>query len=461
MARRPVIGILYVSAQLYKEKLPDFVNEIEKKYKEMVQRIFSFADIIHSPITYNEQLVEQSIAKFNKSNADGIVIIFASYSPSMIIAPAIKKVNLPVLVWNTQLLYEIDEKFSAKDMMNNHGMHGVQDLACVLLRENVPFSIITGHYNQKDTLSDLEKWCRCVAVYNDLKRLNVGRIGGRFNDMGDFSLPDEIIQKTFGTKIVNFEVSSLEEEARNVEKEELKKIVEENNKFIHEPDVIFEKAACMECILRNLIKRHTLGALAINFMAFEGKGFCDAIPFSAISKLLSEGIGYGGEGDVLSAISVWILQKIADVATFTEMFTTDYKNNRIFMSHMGETNLKMAKDSSQIRLIKKDMSITKTGVSTAMFLFQMKPGDITLFNLTFSEKEKVRMITTTGCVEDVGLFADIKSPHFLLKINNDVREFLTHYSNLGGTHHLAMAYGDFRKELKMFSEISGFEFFSI
>ncbi len=73
-------------------------------------------------------------------------------------------------------------------------------------------------------------------------------------------------------------------------------------------------------------------------MAFDGRHYSESIPFAAISKLISEGMGYGGEGDILCAISVWILHQIAGRSTFTEMFTTDYKNNRIFMSHMGECN---------------------------------------------------------------------------------------------------------------------------
>ena len=131
------------------------------------------------------------------------------------------------------------------------------------------------------------------------------------------------------------------------------------------------------------------------------------------------------------------------------------------MSHMGESNLLMAKNPEEIKLIKKDMSISCANTSTAMFLFQLKPGNITLFNLAPCGENGFRMITTNGYIEDTKLFPDITAPHFLLRINGDVRKFLTDYSLLGGTHHLAMAYGDFTDDIRMLSDILGMEFFKI
>ncbi|MCM8764219.1 MAG: hypothetical protein NC830_02485, partial [Candidatus Omnitrophica bacterium] len=330
--QRPKIGMLGVTASLYKKKLPQFVEELEKQYENFVQKCFSFADIVRFTAAYERQMIEKSYEKMLQEGVDGIIIVFLSYSPSMIIAPVIRKSYVPILLWNTQHLFEITESFSAKDMINNHGMHGVQDLACVLLRQGVPFSIITGHYDQKETMLSLKNWCRCAAIYNSLKKLRVGRVGGRFKDMGDFSMPDEVIKKILGVEIVDIEMVELENEARQISNDDIKPILmDEKRRFIVEVDgKDHENLICMELALRNIINRYNLGALAINFMAFKGYSFYDMMPFYAISKFISEGIGYGGEGDALCAISVWVIQKLAGQATFTELFTTDYKNNRIF-----------------------------------------------------------------------------------------------------------------------------------
>ncbi|MCM8815073.1 MAG: hypothetical protein NC931_03710 [Candidatus Omnitrophica bacterium] len=461
--QRPVIGMLGVTASLYKEKLPQFVEELEKQYKNFVQKCFSFADIVSFPVAYERHMIEESYSKMLQAGVDGIIIVFLSYSPSMIIAPVIEKSRVPVLIWNTQHLFEINKSFSVKDMINNHGMHGVQDLSCVLLRQKSPFIIVTGHWTQNDTMLSLANWCRCAAVYGALKRLKVGRIGGRFKDMGDFSVSDEAIGKNFGVDIVDIEIAELENEAKQISRDDIEQVLKnEKKKFIVEIDSsLHENLICTEMALRNIINRYGLGALAINFMAFKGDSAYNLMPFYAISKLISEGMGYGGEGDALCAISVWIFQKLAGQATFTEMFTTDYKNNRIFMSHMGESNLSMAKNDAEIKLVKKDMSIVNPGSFTGMFLFQQKPGTVTLFNLAPCEKEKFRFIAATGRVESRKIFPDIKAPHFLLKLKDDVRDFLTSYSLYGGTHHLAMAYGDYNEQLRTLASVIGLEFLQI
>ncbi|MGC8805175.1 MAG: L-arabinose isomerase family protein, partial [Candidatus Ratteibacteria bacterium] len=308
-----------------------------------VQQCSTFAHIVPSEISYTTHLVEKAFAKMSQSDVDGIIIIFLSYSPSFIIGPVIKSRKFPVLMWNTQQLFEITKNFSSSDMMNNHGMHGVQDLASVLLRNNVPFTIITGHYSQEDTIKEVERWCKCAAICHDLKKLNIGRIGGRFKDMGDFSIPDSQITDLMGPKIIEIKMHQLHEIANSISPDEIYRVIEdENKKFYVSNDLDIEtrkKSVRLELALRTLIDQHHLQALAINFMGFEGKNY--SMPFAAISKFISEGMGYGGEGDVVCSTGVWILQQISAPASFTEMFTTDYKNNRILMSHMGESNLKM------------------------------------------------------------------------------------------------------------------------
>ncbi|HOJ31514.1 MAG TPA: hypothetical protein PK165_06910 [bacterium] len=463
MARKPRIGMMGVTAQLYKKKIPEFVDNLSEQFTCFIQKCSHFADIIPSEISYTEELVEKSYTKMSQSDVDGIIIIFLSYSPSLIIEPVIKSRKLPVLIWNTQQLYEITGDFSSQDMMNNHGMHGVQDIASVLLRNDVPFTVITGHHSQKDTVQKIEYWCKCAAIRHDLKKLNIGRIGGRFKDMGDFAISDKQITDVIGPKIIEIKMSELNKAANSISPEEIVKVInQENKKFLVEKNLdneTREKSVRLELALRKLIDLYHLEALAINFMGFEGKN-C-TMPFAAISKFISEGVGYGGEGDVISATAVWVLQQIAPPATFTEMFTTDYKNNRIFMSHMGESNFKMAKNPLNIKLVKKDMGILEKGTATSMFLFQMKPGYVTLFNLAPCRKGNFRMIATTGYIEDIELFQDITSPHFLLKIANDVREFLSQYSNNGGTHHLAMVYGDVIEQIRILASIMGLEFSKI
>ncbi len=107
------------------------------------------------------------------------------------------------------------------------------------------------------------------------------------------------------------------------------------------------------------------------------------------------------------------------------------------------------------------MSITAPGSSTCMFSFQMKPGKVTLFNLAPGYGETFHLIATRAKVEDIDIFSGIQSPHFFLKISGDVRDFLSAYSRAGGTHHLAMAYGDHVQSIRDLAQIAGLKFTEI
>ncbi len=460
---KPKIGLIGLTAQLYKERIPEFINNLEEFSFELKKVCEEFSSVIHFPVVYKKEQVEEAFKKIRNSDCDGVILVFLSYSPSLIISPVLKKYkDIPVLIWNTQKLFEINENFTDSDMLNNHGMHGVQDLASVLLREKTNFSLITGYYKEKQVIEKIKKWCQATSISKFLKKSKIGRIGGKFKDMGDFSIPDEKINKIIGPEIVDIPLKKLSEISLKIDKSKIEKLMKEDRKNfkIKADEKIHYVVSRIEISLRKIIEEKKLDGVAINFNSFKGQKGCEVIPFSAISKFLSEGIGYGGEGDVICAISVLIFQKLFGEGNFVEMFTTDYKNSRVCSSHMGEININMAKDKGEIEIVEKDMTIVKKGLKTLFFKFQIKPGKITLFNISPTENS-FKFIVSKGEIIDIPIFEDITSPHFIFKVDRKVEDFLTEYSKLGGTHHLAMTYGDRSEEIKYLSEIMGIEYFEV
>ena len=65
-----------------------------------------------------------------------------------------------------------------------------------------------------------------------------------------------------------------------------------------------EANARLEWALRETLREHGLQGFAAHFVAAGEEGWLDTLPFLAASKLLGEGHGFGGEGDVTSAAAV-------------------------------------------------------------------------------------------------------------------------------------------------------------
>lgn len=455
---KPKIGFIGLTAELYDKNLPELMDSLKEFSQEFKLILEKIAEVVYFPLVCGKEKMEETFSIFKKENVDGAVLVFLSYSPSFSILPALKEYPLPILIWNTQKIKEITSGFSQENLLNNHGMHGVQDLCSVLKREGISFSLITGHFLDEKVQEKVKSWCKAAQAVSTLKQINIGRIGGTFKDMGDFSVESEVLTEGLGPRIKEISFSSLAKRVKEIKKEDAEHCIEEDRKkFLVDKNLKREthfRSAKLELALRRVVKEENLSALAINFSAFDSSAGVETVPFLGISKLLGEGLGYGGEGDIYSATVVYLLQLLAGKANFVEMFTTDYKNNCILMNHMGESNPQMAKRNFPIRMIQDDLSLSAC-LPTGVLSFTLEPGEATLLNLRVSSEKKLEFILTQGDVVDKPPLKNIPSPHFIFKPRMNIEEFLTRYSLYGGTHHSALCYGNLSEEIKYVSEISG------
>jgi len=78
------------------------------------------------------------------------------------------------------------------------------------------------------------------------------------------------------------------------------------------------------------------------------------------------------------------------------------------------------------------------------------PGEATLVNLAPGPDNSFRFITARVEVLDRGPVAGFREvPHYWIRpLDRDLRGFLQRYSELGGTHHLALCLGDEREMVR-------------
>lgn len=450
-------GLIGLTAELYREKIPGLMPKLKKLSGILRDIISEWSDIIFFPLVCTKDEVENAFSTFLEHDIDGVILVFLSYSPSLIILPSIKKYKFPLLIWNTQLLKTIPADFSYQDILENHGMHGVQDLASVLKRESISFSLVTGHFEDNTVKEKIHNWCKAASAFKLITKARVGRIGGIFKDMGDFAIEDRLLKKRLGPEVINIPIEELAKETENTSiddsqiNEYFKK--DKENFSIEVDRKTYIRSIKIGKALRKIVKEKNLQALTLNFSAFTLKKNIETIPFLEICKLIADGYGYGGEGDVYSATAVLLLHLLSENATFVEMFTTDYENSLIFMKHMGEGNPALARGDYPVRVVKLDLSLA--GCYPAASLdFTLRPGKVTMLNLCVDENNQLKFICSLLDIVDRPPLKDTLSPHFFVKPACKVEDFLTYYSLEGGTHHSALTYGDLRERLKYFSRIS-------
>ena len=198
-ALRPKVGLLALTLELY-ESLSSLLRPGRQDWvhKQVLPALEPLAEVTFEKAVFRREDVEAAVAGFEAAGVDALLVMLLSYSPSQIALPALKRTRLPIILWNTQELFAVDNAFDAAQMTANHGVHGTQDLANVLLRSNVPFAYVTSHLQDPAGCGELADFFTAAAAVRRLSSARLGMLGYPFPGMGDFALDTTHMAATLG-----------------------------------------------------------------------------------------------------------------------------------------------------------------------------------------------------------------------------------------------------------------------
>jgi len=461
---KPQVGLLTLMFKLY-DAIPSLEPEMADFAEELIDIIGRFAEVEWTGICKTREQVDKTVNLFEGKNLDIIILVLLTYAPSHIALQALKTTKLPILIFNTQRLYEVTSDMNPDELIRNHGMHGVQDVANVLTRAGRRFEIVTGHYKDEKVLGEIKEWCQAASIVSFLKKCRVGIIGYPLEGMGDFALDETSLLSRLGVEVCHISQKDLAHTAQKAPSEAIKEQMERDRaNFSIAKDVTekeHEESSRLEWAIRETMKKENLAAFTANFMAISEDGWLQTLPFLASSKMLSEGYGYAGEGDILTSIAVAMMQRLAGSANFTEMFTMDFGGNAILMSHMGEGNHALAREDRPVEMVGSTLGLVEIPVRPVLLRFALKPGIVTLVNLTVTAGEKLNIIATEGRVVDFPPIDGVMTPHYKFQPEKDLSEFLTELSKEGSSHHFALAYGRWSSLIEKIADLIDADFAKI
>jgi L-arabinose isomerase len=449
------IGLLPLYLKLYKDIMPEinfriieFIKIIEKEFKERG------IDVISSHVCCKHNEFKRAIELFEIQKVDAIVTLHLAYSSSMESAELLSGTKIPIIVLDTTRTYDFGENVNPEEIMYNHGIHGVQDLCNLLLRNNKKFFIEAGHWKHSDVINRVTERIKATFLANAIRNMRVGSIGGYFEGMGDFHIHSDELERTIGIKTITAtakEISNLL--PLSDDKYVREEVDSDNNKFqIGKLDKkVYMDSVRTGISIRKWIEKENLEAFTMNFSIMNKDSGFISVPFLEASKAMARGIGYAGEGDVITAALVRTLLLLYPETSFAEMFCPDWKRNRIFLSHMGEVNINLF--STQPKIIEKDLPFLDMKKSI-IAVGQLKPGKATLVNISPSRESFTMIVSSVEMVEvKNNKMADVISGWFVPSM--PIEDFLTGFSNAGGTHHSALVYGNVKRVVKSFAKILG------
>lgn len=443
---RPKVGLLGLTLEFYESRSSAIRTEREAWVRrELLPALKPHARVEFSGAVFCARDIDARVSEFEAAGCEAIVVVLLTYSTSHSSLQALQSTRLPILLWNTQELYAITESFSGKDLTANHGVHGTFDLANVLIRSGVRFEYVTSHWRDPGAMATLGGLLRAASAVTQLRRMRLGVLGHAFAGMGDFSVDLSHLRASLGPVCETITMDEYKDALSALKTADIKRLAADYRAAYAVDAAVtnaaLSSAARAELALRALIKDYNLDAFSYQFLAFGKDRSAQTVPFVAACRLMSDGIGFGGEGDVIAAAFSTVLNRIRNPAGFSEIFTIDFGGNNLLLSHMGEANPAMARKDVPVRLRPRSELVKVTG-GQLVLVFNYQPGPCTLAVLTLGANQRWRILASRMDFPDVQPFPKAETPQALIRPRGDVRDWLTAYGRAGGPHHLAVTLGD-------------------
>lgn len=452
------IGLLPLYVKLYDDKLPELRIRLEKFYGEIV-KMFEGRNItvLTSDFCRVADEFQSAVGRFERENADAIVTLHMAYSPSLESIDALSGTKLPLIVLDTTQTLEFTNEQNPDEIMYCHGVHGVMDMCAMLTRRGKRYAIAAGHYKESDVVERACGYIRAAVSAKSLPASRVGLIGGDFEGMGDFQVPDDELKNRFGIEVLRLSAAEMSGYYETITENETECERQENReKYLMNDNVIPEEydKSLKSCLaVRKCVKAKRLNALSVNFSRMGKESGLPSMPFLECCKSMERGIGYAGEGDVLTASFVGALLQGYPEATFVEIFCPDWKNNLVFLSHMGEMNYRIAGCTPEI---------TRAGVNYSPGEFpyagysRMKGGKGVFLNISRGKDDYKLLLSAAEMVsyDDDNFSGAIRG---WMATGGTCADFLRDLSVNGATHHSIFVYGGEVQSLRYFGELLGLE----
>ena len=457
--KKRTAGLLPLYLELYDRVEPEARGRMEAFLGTVAGELRNRnIEVLDLPICRLKEEFARAVALCEASGVDAIITLHLAYSPSLEAAEVLAATELPLIVLDTTPSYGFGPGQKSSEIMFNHGIHGVQDLCNLLKRKGKKFFIEAGHWRESDVVDRIASRLSGAAAASAMRGARVGSVGEPFPGMGDFALSPERLKADLGMETVFYDFAAGEKRLAFVSDAEVEAEIASIGDTVLADGV--SPAALRETVrtglaLRGWMLENGLTAFTVNFLATDAQPALPRMPFLEACFSMARGIGYAGEGDVMTAALVGALLSVLPETTFTEMFCPDWEHDAVFLSHMGEMNTALMADLP--RLAEQDFTYTRSENPVAAY-GRLKTGDACLVNLAPGAGGRYSLILIPGSIPettDEDTMGDTVRGWF--KSALPLPEFLQRYSLAGGTHHIALSYGKVLRELETFAALMGWD----
>ncbi len=441
------VGVFSIALGAYLPQFPQLVPEFEAQYAAFKEILPDTVELIDGGmVTTKEQSMEAG-DKFRAADVDLVILQLLTYATSYNMLPAIRDLDVPVVLVNVQ-------KLKAPDYANTdipkwlgelYACGAVGEMVADLERAGKRHAVITGVVEGGDPVvqAELEDWCRAAQVRRRFRDTNLAQIGRPYPGMMDLYIDETNLYHRMWLYTKQFDWEKMWAIADDIDDEAVIRAKAQDilDTFDIE-DGSVEKVWDMAryvVAFEQWVKEEKLGFVASHYDGFSQgvAGKLDSMLIPAFSMLIKQGTACAVEGDIKVAMAMSILKTISGTGQLSEMYSIDFNEDICIIGHSGSGDADISEKKPSMKIVPVFHGKTGGGYLTQ---FYPPAGPVTYLAITQDRDGRFKFVAAEGVNEEGPIFT-FGDTNMRTRFSCGAREFCNRWSEAGPTHHMAAATG--------------------
>ena len=450
---------------------PEVLEIVEGRAREMAEELSRYLPypLVYKVTAKTNQEITEIVKEANYDDScAGIITWCHTFSPSKMWINGLVNLQKPYCHFATQYNLEIPNDEIDMDFMNlNQAAHGDREHGFIAARLRTPRKIIAGYWKDAAVHERLGRWMKSAVGAAVSKTMKVMRFGDNMREVAVTEGDKVYAQAKLGWQVNTWATGDLVAEMNAVTEAEIDALMEEyTSKYDIATDNVdaIRYQAREEIAMKKMMDREGCMAFANTFQDLYGM---EQLPGLASQHLMSQGYGYGGEGDWKVSAMTAIMKAMGEGGNGASAFMEDYTYHLVAGSeyslgaHMLEVCPSLAAPSARPRIETHHLGIGMNEKDPARLVFEGKEGNAIVVSL-IDMGGRLRLICQDIiCVKPIMEMPNLPVARVMWKALPSLTEGVECWITAGGAHHTVLSYDVTAEQMKDWARMMDIEFVHI
>lgn len=427
--------------------------------------------VVCKPVMTGSESIQQLCLDANRSqNCIGLIAWMHTFSPARMWVSGLKSLDKPLAHLHTQFNEKLPWSAIDMDFMNlNQSAHGDREFGFIGARMRLKRKIIVGFWEDETVHAEIGCWGRAACAWHDSRRLKVARFGDNMRNVAVTEGNKLSAEVKLGYSVNGYGMGDLVQRVRQATDAQINDLVADYDKSYAVAEPLraggkeresLREAARIEIGLRRFLEETGSHAFTDTFEDLHGLA---QLPGIAVQRLMSEGYGFGAEGDWKTAALVRAVKVMGHGLKGGSSFMEDYtyhlpNGGEVLGAHMLEVCPSIAKDKPSAEI--HPLSIGGKA-DPVRLVFTAAAGQAVNASLVDVGSRFRLIVNKVKVIAPEHSLPKLPVARAVWVAEPNLKIAATAWITAGGAHHTAFSFALTSEHLENFAEMAGMEYLLI